>query len=99
MNKKATDGFVLAFWITAAVIVVLSGPLYFYFSALPVSGARLAQLKSGMTTNDVTLVLGKPIETRRLSDGDMWIYESYVHFWAVEVFFDSEGHYTNYWRD
>ena len=92
------------------LIILLFGCLDFYFSRLPVSSSRLNELKKGMPTNEVETLLGRPLEIRYLgSEQDranatndmcfMWVYESYYHFWAEEVFFDHDGHYTKNWRD
>jgi hypothetical protein len=95
-------------WIAVAAIGVLLCLALFYFQCLPVSAARLRGLQPGMTTNEVANLLGPPQEiderswTKAGTNDDMylmWIYESPAHFFAVEVFFDRQGHYTRHWKD
>lgn len=92
-------------------LMLIGGALFFYFSCLPVSAAKLERLKPGMTTNDVMMLFGKPQTIRdRTAEPpatndlfwDMslcWAYESYSHFFVVEIFFDREGRYSGHWKD
>ena len=92
-------------------VVATVACIYFFFSCLPVSTAQLNRLERGMTTNEVAAILGQPVgvhymppargETNqwRLESSLMWDYESWVHFWSVDVFFDQDGRYTSYWKD
>ena len=90
-------------------VVGLIAIAVFYFRSLPVSSSRLEKLNVGMTTNEVAALLGNPqviyIDRSRETNKAFadfyltWTYESPFHFFVVDVFFDSQGHYTRHWWD
>lgn len=95
-------------WIIVTGITFFVCLLFFYFQGLPVSAARLRTLQPGMTTNTVAKLLGTPQEVRDTSSPNAttnddtyftWTYESYFHFFVIEVFFDRQGRYTMHYKD
>ena len=70
-----------------AVAFILSGFLVWRFAFGEVfSAAALAQLKSGMTTNEVIAILGQPSS---IANGH-WVYQRPLMYNVGIVFFDSD---------
>jgi len=71
---------VIVLWITVMIMVIASCGIISYHhtsTGAEITDQQLQQIKPGMTTDDVIVILGTPAEIKKLSDGR----KVYVYRW------------------
>ncbi len=82
----------MKWFLAGGLIVILLGFMVWRFMYGEVfSDAMRARLKPGMTTNEVTAILGPPSS---VSSGH-WVYTRPLMYNVGLVFFDNSGHLTS----